>query len=171
MTTVGYNTIDLSGLRAGPILMFSLIMFIGASPSGTGGGVKCTSVSAVWGFILSKLGLSGEVTFLGRIIPAYRVDTALTSVITYGLMIFTGCVVLSYSEPFRLSQILFEVTSAIGTVGLSTGITAELSAIGKLAIIVLMYIGRVGVVTFGSALLIRTRARERGNMHRSDLVA
>ena len=78
---------------------------------------------------------------------------------------------LSYSEPFRLSQILFEVTSAIGTVGLSTGITAELSAIGKLAIIVLMYIGRVGVVTFGSALLIRTRARERGNMHRSDLVA
>lgn len=171
MTTVGYNTIDLSGLRAGPILMFSLIMFIGASPSGTGGGVKCTSVSAVWGFILSKLGLSGEVTFLGRIIPAYRVDTALTSVITYGLMIFTGCVVLSYSEPFRLSQILFEVTSAIGTVGLSTGITAELSAIGKLAIIILMYIGRVGVVTFGSALLIRTRARERCNMHRSDLVA
>ena len=171
MTTVGYNTIDLSALRPGPILMFSLIMFIGASPSGTGGGVKCTSVSAVWGFIVSKLGLRENVTFLNHIIPHYRIDTALTSVITYSLMIFCGCVVLSYSEPFKLSQILFEVTSAIGTVGLSTGITPELSAIGKFTIIILMYIGRVGVITFGSALLIRTRTRALQNVRKSDLVA
>ena len=142
-----------------------------ASPSGTGGGVKCTSVSAVWGFIISKLGLRENVTFLNHIIPHYRIDTALTSVITYSLMIFCGCVVLSYSEPFKLSQILFEATSAIGTVGLSTGITPELSAIGKFTIIILMYIGRVGVITFGSALLIRTRTRALQNVRKSDLVA
>lgn len=158
MTTVGYNTMDLSTLAVGPILVFSLIMFIGASPSGTGGGVKCTSVSAVWGFVMSKLGLRHNVTFLRRTIPPYRIDTALSSIIVYGLMIFIGCIILAYCEPFALSQILFEATSAIGTVGLSTGITPDLSATGKATIIALMYIGRVGVITFGSAILARNNA-------------
>lgn len=171
MTTVGYNTVDLSTLKVGPILVFSLIMFIGASPSGTGGGVKSTSVSAVWGFIVSKLGVRPNVTFLGRAIPSYRVDTALTSVITYGFMIFAGCIVMSYSEPFRLSQILFETTSAIGTVGLSTGITPELSATGKFTIILLMYVGRVGVITFGTALLGRMRDKDTAKPKKADLAA
>lgn len=171
MTTVGFNTVDLSTLRVGPILVFALIMFIGASPSGTGGGVKSTSVSAVWGFVISKLGLRKDVTFLGRHIPHYRVDTALTSIIVYGLMIFLGCVTLSYSEPFPLSQILFESASAIGTVGLSTGITPELSAVGKVAIIVLMYIGRVGVITFGTALIGRLKERNRQAQRHEDLAA
>lgn len=153
MTTVGFNTVDLSGLHVGPILVFSLIMFVGASPSGTGGGVKTTAVSAVWGFVISKLGIRREVTFLGRIIPSYRTDSALTAVISYGTLIFIGCIVLSYSEPFGLSRILFEATSAIGTVGLSTGITPHLSDIGKWVIIVLMYVGRIGIITFGTALL------------------
>ncbi len=170
MTTVGFNTIDLSALPVGPILVFSLIMFIGASPSGTGGGVKCTSVTAVWGFVLSKLGLRRRVTFLGRAIPFYRVDTALTAIIVYGTVIFLGCVIMSYSETFRLSQILFEATSAIGTVGLSTGITAELSDTGKWVLIAMMYIGRVGVITFGSALVIRAR-RNNANVVTADLAA
>lgn len=169
MTTVGFNTIDLSTLAVGPILIFSLIMFVGASPSGTGGGVKCTSVSATWGFVVSKLGLRKDVTFLGRAIPTYRIDTALSSIIVYGAMIFLACVVLSYSEPFKLSQILFEATSAIGTVGLSTGITPELSPVGKWMIIVMMYVGRVGVITFGSALLVRTKNKYAGPHKESDL--
>lgn len=168
MTTVGFNTVDLSFLRAAPILVFSLIMFIGASPSGTGGGVKSTSVTAVWGFVKAKLGLSRQVTFLGRIIPSYRVDSALTSILVYGAVIFIGCLLLSYTEPFRLSQILFEVTSAIGTVGLSTGITPDLTTAGKIVLIILMYIGRAGVLTVGSALVIR---RTRVPSGTSDLVA
>ena len=160
MTTVGFNTVDLTTLKVGPILVFSLIMFIGASPSGTGGGVKSTSVSAVWGFIVSKLGLRKRITFLGREIPHYRIETALTSVIVYGFMIFLGCIVLSYYEPFPLSQILFETSSAIGTVGLSTGITTELSAVGKITIIILMYIGRIGVITFGTALIGRLKDKK-----------
>ena len=171
MTTVGFNTIDMSTLRVGPILIFSLIMFVGASPSGTGGGVKCTSISAVWGFIISRLGLRKEVTFLGRVIPMYRVDSALTNIFIYGIAIFTGCLVLAYCEPFKLSQILFEATSAIGTVGLSTGITSDLSITGKLVIISLMYIGRVGVITFGSALVISTKERRHRAKQESDLVA
>lgn len=170
MTTVGYNTVDLSTLRVGPILVFSLIMFIGASPSGTGGGVKCTSVSAVWGFVVSKLGLRPKVTFLGRAIPSYRVETALASIIVYGAAIFIGSTILSYTEPYKLSQILFETTSAIGTVGLSTGITADLSVTGKCVLIVLMYMGRVGVITVGSAMLIRTR-RQRMAARETDLAA
>lgn len=170
ITTVGFNTVDLSLLKVGPILVFSLIMFVGASPSGTGGGVKCTSVSAVWGFIISRLGIRKKVSFLGREIPHYRVESALTNIIVYGVMIFAGCIVLSYSEPFPLSQIVFETTSAIGTVGLSTGITPHLSTTGKFAIIVLMYIGRVGVITFGTALIGRLNDKP---IHRdkADLVA
>lgn len=171
MTTVGFNTIDLGILKVGPILVFSLIMFIGASPSGTGGGVKSTSVSAVWGFIVSKLGLRNKITFLGHEIPHYRVETALTSIIVYGLMIFIGCVVLSYCEPFPLSKILFEASSAIGTVGLSTGITPELSSIGKATIIVLMYIGRIGVITFGTALIGRLKRTKKGSLRKEDLAA
>ncbi len=171
MTTVGFNTMDMSTLRVGPILIFSLIMFIGASPSGTGGGVKCTSVSAVWGFMVSRLGLRKDVTFLGRVIPMYRVDSALTNIIVYGAAIFVGCLVLAYCEPFKLSQILFEATSAIGTVGLSTGITPDLSVAGKFVIIALMYIGRVGVITFGSALVISTKEKHFGKRQESDLVA
>lgn len=171
MTTVGFNTIDLSTLKVGPILVFSLIMFIGASPSGTGGGVKSTSVTAVWGFVISKLGLRRGITFLGREIPHYRVETALTSIIVYGTMIFLGCIVLSYCEPYPLSQILFEASSAIGTVGLSTGITPELSVAGKITIIVLMYIGRIGVITFGTALVGRLKEKNRNWHKKEDLAA
>lgn len=171
MTTVGFNTVDLSMLKVGPILIFSLIMFVGASPSGTGGGVKCTSVSAVWGFVVSRLGIRRKVTFLGREIPYYRVESALTNIIVYGAMIFAGCTVLSYSEPFRLSQILFEATSAIGTVGLSTGITSGLSTAGKITIIILMYVGRVGVITFGTALIGRLRENNKHPRKKADLVA
>jgi len=169
MTTVGFNTIDLSTIGVGAILVFSFIMFIGASPSGTGGGVKCTTVSATWGFVLSKLGLRKNVTFLGRSIPFYRVESALLSIIVYGTMIFIGCIILSYSEPFSLSKILFEATSAIGTVGLSTGITSELSTIGKFVIIALMYIGRVGVLTFGTALLAHTKKLHEQSVSETDL--
>lgn len=171
MTTVGYNTMDLSALGVGPILVFSLIMFIGASPSGTGGGVKCTSVSAVWGFIVSRLGVRKDVTFLGRAIPMYRVDTAVTNIFVYGTVIFIGCLFMSYSEPFKLSQILFEATSAIGTVGLSTGITPALSITGKLVIIIMMYVGRVGVITLGSALVIRAKKNRLAPPLESDLAA
>lgn len=171
MTTVGFNTVDLSLLKVGPILVFSLIMFIGASPSGTGGGVKSTSVSAVWGFIMSRLGIRKRVSFLGKEIPHYRVESALTNIIAYGAMIFIGCTVLSYSEPFALSQIVFEATSAIGTVGLSTGITPELSVTGKIAIIVLMYVGRVGVITFGTAFIGRLKDKKNVYRDKADLVA
>ena len=78
--------------------------------------------------------------------------------IAYGLVLLAACVVLTYSEPYSLSESLFEATSAIGTVGLSTGITAELSVTGKIVIITLMYIGRVGVLTLGTALMARNRA-------------
>lgn len=170
MTTVGFNTMDLSGIPVGPALILMLVMFVGASPSGTGGGVKSTSVSAVWGFIVAKLGLRERVTFLGKSIPSYRVDSALTNVIAYGAMIFAGSLVLAYTEPFALSRILFEATSAMGTVGLSTGITPDLSMAGKMVLVVLMYVGRVGVITFGSALVIRAKGRKR-SAPSADLVA
>lgn len=172
MTTVGYNTVSLNMIPVSTVLILSLIMFVGASPSGTGGGVKCTSVSVVWGYVFSKLGLRREVTFLGNKIPNYRVDTALTNIIVYSLFIFIGCIAISFTDPrLTLSNILFETTSALGTVGLSMGITADLSSAGKLILIALMYIGRVGVISFGSALIMRTKRNRAAAHPTADLAA
>ena len=106
-----------------------------------------------------------------RYIIIYSVETAITSIIVYGVMIFLGCIVLSYCEPFPLSQILFEASPAIGTVGLSTGITPQLSVAGKIVIIVLMYIGRIGVITFGTALVGRLKEKKRSKQRIEDLAA
>lgn len=172
MTTVGYNSVQLGILPVSTVLVLSLIMFVGASPSGTGGGVKCTSVSVVWGYVFSKLGLREDVTFLGNRIPSYRVDTALTNVIVYGLFILLGCMALSFSDPLlSLSQIMFEATSALGTVGLSMDVTHNLSTAGKLIIISLMYIGRVGVISFSSAFVMRTKRKNLSSKREADLAA
>jgi len=155
LTTVGFNTIPISKLHASSLMCLIILMFIGASPSGTGGGVKSTTFTAVWAFILNKLSLTKEVSLIGNKIPEYRVKAALTTFIFYTTILFFGTYLLTFTESSTLMQLLFESASAIGTVGLSTGITGTLTDFGKLVIIFLMFVGRVGVVTFGNALLIK----------------
>lgn len=166
MTTVGYNTFDLATLALPSILVISVIMFIGASPSGTGGGVKCTTVSAVYAFVVSKLRGERHVTIGGNRLPDYRINSALANIIVYGTVLFAGVLLLVISEDFTLSQLLFESASALGTVGLSLGITPHLSLFGKFVIIVLMYIGRIGVLTLGVALSSHALRKD---IHRADL--
>ncbi|MBF0226028.1 MAG: potassium transporter TrkH [Desulfobacterales bacterium] len=155
ITTVGFNTISIQALHPSSLMTIIILMYIGASPSGTGGGMKSTTFTAVSAYIFNKLSLKNGVSLFGNKIPEYRVQAALSTFIFYTSILFIGAYFLTFSENFNLIQLLFEASSALGTVGLSTGITSSLSTFGKLIIILLMYIGRVGVITFGNALLIK----------------
>jgi trk system potassium uptake protein TrkH len=152
MTTVGFNTLDV-GLLSLPILFTVVfLMYVGASPSGTSGGLKITTLTAVLAYLRSKLKTSADIIFMGKRIPDERVSIALSTFIFYIIIIFIGLLALTYSETLAFEKLLFEVLSALGTVGLSTGITGELTISGKVVIIMLMFIGRLGVITFGLAI-------------------
>ena len=152
MTTVGFNTVDFGAFMLPMLLVTIFLMYIGASPSGTAGGMKITTLTAVLAIMKSRLTNSKRITFLGRIIPYERLYIATSSFIFYTSIIALGTFILTFSEDFKFERILFEVASALGTVGLSTGITGDLSVVGKITIIITMFIGRLGVLTFGLAI-------------------
>lgn len=152
MTTVGFNTVDFGAFLLPMLLVTIFLMYVGASPSGTAGGMKITTLTAVLAVIKSRLQNKRQITFLGKAIPYERLYIATSSFIFYTSIIALGTFILTFTEDFKFENILFEVSSALGTVGLSTGITSSLSVAGKLLIIVLMFIGRLGVLTFGLAI-------------------
>lgn len=152
MTTVGFNTVSISDISRATILVLTILMVIGASPSGTGGGLKSTTFSALIGVMRSALRGDQELRFWGHVVPLERVWTAMAGLGFYIFMLVAGTYVLELTEKFEFEQTLFEAASALGTVGLSTGITPALSTIGKLVIIFLMFCGRLGPLTFGMAL-------------------
>ncbi|WP_299456130.1 TrkH family potassium uptake protein [uncultured Microscilla sp.] len=155
MTTVGFNTISTGNLSL-PILLFvTFLMYIGASPSGTAGGMKITTLTAMISILKSRLFGQKRISFLNRTIPFERLYVATSTFMMYTIIIFLFTFLLTFTESFEFQRILFEVASALGTVGLSTGITGDLSNMGKVLTIMLMFIGRVGVLTFGFALLER----------------
>lgn len=155
ITTVGFNTVSISELSRASVLVVVLFMVIGASPSGTGGGVKVTTASAVLGVMRSSLRGDQQVTFWGRIVPYERIMLAFGSLGFYVLALMIGGYLLELVENNPFEHNLFEAASALGTVGLSMGITAGLTNLGKIIIIILMLCGRIGPLTFGSALLGR----------------
>lgn len=153
MTTVGFNTVPLSNLSLPILLLIIFLMYIGASPSGTAGGMKITTLTAMLSVLKSRLFGQKRISFMGRTIPFERLYVATSTFILYTSIIFMFTFLLTFTEPFEFEQILFEVASALGTVGLSTGITDNLTSTGKILVILLMFIGRVGVLTFGFALV------------------
>lgn len=156
MTTVGFNTVDFGSFLLPMLIITMILMYIGASPSGTAGGIKITTLTAVFAIMKSRIKGDEKVTFLGRIIPVQRLYVATSSFIFYSILILIGTFLLSLTENFAFEKIIFEVASALGTVGLSTGITGDLTDFGKSVIIVLMFIGRLGVLTFGIAIWSKT---------------
>lgn len=122
-----------------------LAMVIGASPSGTGGGIKTTGVSALIGVVASVMRRHPEhITLLKRHIPLNRVFTAVAAAFTYLSFLGISVYFLCLTEHFSFMELCFEASSALGTVGLSMGITSGLTWIGKLIITATMFFGRVG---------------------------
>jgi len=151
-TTAGYNSIDMSILSRAALFLVIIVMIIGASPSGTGGGIKTTSVSALSGTVMSIIKKRDSVVFMNHEIPLNRVFYAVAATTTYVTVLSIGMFFLSITDEFEFERLFFEAASALGTVGLSTGITSSLSYAGKVIIILLMYIGRIGPLSLGISL-------------------
>ncbi|MDX9701951.1 MAG: potassium transporter TrkG [Candidatus Auribacterota bacterium] len=156
LTTVGFNTVTISTLSKSAIMLICILMIIGASPSGTGGGLKTTTFSAIWGLMRSTIKGDRDVRIFGAIVPEDRVKTAVATFSFYTFTLIAGTYILTMTENGMFIEIFFEAASALGTVGLSMGITSALTVLGKLIVIMLMYIGRVGPLTFGMALYVKS---------------
>jgi trk system potassium uptake protein TrkH len=152
-TTSGFNSIPIGQLSAASLTLIVVAMVIGASPSGTGGGIKTTSLSVLLGIAGSTLRGRSTITFFRHQIPPHRVATAVASATLYMGVLASGVFLLSLTEKQDYLKLVFETASALGTVGLSTGITGELTDLGKWLLTAIMFIGRVGPLTLGFALM------------------
>lgn len=156
-STAGFNNCDIASLSTATIFTLTLLMIIGASPSGTGGGIKTTSLTAIFAVLKAILKKQQYITFLKKEIPSSNIFLAVASAIFYLLIFIAGGWLLLLVDGNHLSShnILFEAASALSTVGISAGITAQFSDAGKIVIAILMFLGRVGVLSFGFALMRR----------------
>ena len=153
--TAGFNSIDIKALTLPSILMTLLLMFIGAGTASTSSGIKLTTFIILLLTPLAVLNGGEEVSMFGRRIKNSAIFRALTITMISFLLVFVATFVLSITENGSFIDIIFEVVSAFGTVGLSTGMTAELTTIGRFVIMVIMFIGRIGPITVASILLAK----------------
>ncbi|MBN1294259.1 MAG: Trk family potassium uptake protein [Candidatus Latescibacteria bacterium] len=152
LRTAGFNTIDISDLRETTLFIGMILMFIGASPSSTGGGIKTTTFAVLLLTIKSILTSRNKVEIHMRTIPHQTVYKAIAIFLFSFSLLLIICVILLTTQQGDFIDIIFEAVSAIGTVGLSTGMTNHLDTTGKLLIIILMYTGRLGPLTVALAL-------------------
>jgi trk system potassium uptake protein TrkH len=150
--TAGFNTVRTAHLAIPTLFMLAALMFIGGSPGGTAGGVKTSTFGLVLASISSMFGGSGRVEISKRRVPDATVREALVVVAMGLLVVSVGTFVLLIVEDLPLTDVFFEVVSAFGTVGLSTGITPTLSAAGKIALMLIMLTGRIGPLTLALAI-------------------
>jgi trk system potassium uptake protein TrkH len=156
--TAGFNTIDESKISHGSALVSIILMFIGASPGSTGGGVKTSTFAIVILSIISLMKGQSELNIFKRRISSNSIRES-TSLITLSLLVvFFIVFIMLLVDNFTLEHTMFEAVSAFGTVGLSMGITPILSSLSKFLIVLLMYIGRVGPLTVLFALSQRKKA-------------
>jgi trk system potassium uptake protein TrkH len=158
LTTVGFNTHPMGALGAASVFIMLVLMIVGASPSGTGGGLKSTSVFAALAVMWSSLRGNNVVSVFGRRIPDERLFTAFSALVFYIIAFLIGSSFLLIFQTQVFEDVIFEAASALGTVGLSRGITGDLTSLSKIVVILLMYVGRVGPLSFGIALFYQRAA-------------
>lgn len=152
--TAGFNSIDIGKMENSSLFIIIALMFIGASPGGTGGGIKTTTARILLASTQAVLQGKEEVLCYQRQIPSSRVLKAIGVAVGSGLTVIGVTTLISLTDPgVNFIAILFETVSAFATVGLSTGITASLSTMAKLLLVGTMYIGRVGVLLLMAAIL------------------
>lgn len=152
LRTAGFNTVPLGDLRSSTIFISCILMFIGASPGSTGGGIKTTTFGVIMFYVIGIAKKRENIEVFNRRIDWEILNRALAILviaITYVAFIITCILVI---DNFSMEQVVFEVISAFGTVGLTLGITPNLSVISKLLIIITMFVGRLGPLTFALAI-------------------
>jgi len=167
--TAGFNTVDISKLNNPSIFILIMLMFIGASPASAGGGIKTTTFAIFLALIRARLVGREKVEVFKRTLPNEIVFKSLTLLVGSMILIIFFNIILQITETRFIPhneiagsflETLFETTSAFATVGLSMGLTPNLTFGGKLAIMLLMFIGRVGPLTFAVALSFKTVTRK-----------
>lgn len=151
--TAGFNTVDLTLLTETGLMIMIILMLIGGSPGSTAGGMKTTTVAVLFSSALAVFRKQDSAHFFSRRIPDNAVKNAATILMMYLTLFLGGGMVISYIEEVSLMSALFETSSAIGTVGLSLGLTPSLGMVSKSILILLMFFGRVGGLTLIFAAL------------------
>jgi len=152
-STAGFNTVNISLMRLPSHLIMTILMFIGASSGGTGGGIKSSTFGVLILFTYYLLKDKKDVNIFKRVIAPQKIEKAFGIFITSINFILIGVGILVFTEDFTFIELLFESVSALGTTGLSLGITPYLSPVGKIVIIFLMLVGRIGPLAIGFSLL------------------
>jgi trk system potassium uptake protein TrkH len=153
LRTAGFNSVDLAQLGTPMLLLSLVLMFIGGSPGGTAGGVKTTTVAVLALTFRALLHNRTEVEAMGRSVPVATVYRACAvALISFGLLFMLAFLLFAAEPHLPFRDLLFEAVSAFGTVGLSTGVTPQLSAAGKLVVCAAMFVGRLGPFTLALAV-------------------
>lgn len=147
LRTAGFSAMSQTGLHNSSTIMSMVAMIIGAAPASTGGGVKITTVALIIMVLVSEIRGDDDIIMYNKAIKFTQVKKAIAAFIIYMLWILVVGNIIVFMEPFKTSDVLYEVISALGTVGISRGITAILSPLSKILIIITMFFGRVGILT------------------------
>ncbi len=158
--TAGFNTVNMTTLTRPTLLVFMVLMFIGASPGSTGGGIKTTTFAVAFKAAMANIRGRQHVEFFKRTIQWDLINKTYAVIAMALLFLFLFTLLLSLTNPkFTLQQIVFEQISAMGTVGLSLGITGGLSTAGKLILVLSMFVGRIGSLTMAIILSRKVAAK------------
>lgn len=147
MRTAGFNTVELSKMSGPSQAIQIVLMLIGGSPGSTAGGMKTTTFVVLLANFVATIFQKEDAQMFGRRMEESAVKTAATIFFMYAALFFTGAVILSVYERLPLSACLYETASAVGTVGVTLGITPKLHLLSQLVLIILMFLGRVGALT------------------------
>ncbi|HOP28220.1 MAG TPA: TrkH family potassium uptake protein [Spirochaetota bacterium] len=162
--TAGFNTVDIGSLRDSTLSVMMLLMFIGGSPGSIAGGIKTTTFAVIAGMVISKFRGKNQVIFWDRAVNNEIINKSMTLVILAFIFIYASTIsilsVHSFDAKNSFLQVIFEVVSAFGTVGLSTGITQHFPDMSKLLLSLVMLIGRVGPFAIITALTVNRKAAD-----------
>ncbi|GAA4934490.1 potassium transporter TrkG [Streptomonospora halophila] len=155
----GFNTLDVGAMDQSTLLVSVMLMFVGNGSAGTAGGIKVATLAVIFLIVWSEIRGHPNVHVFGRRLSPGVIREALSLLFLSMTVVVASTVALLVATPFQLDQVLFEVVSASGVVGLSTGITGDLPEAAQLLLVVLMLAGRIGPITFASALALREHTR------------
>lgn len=158
--TAGFLTVDQGALSNASVILCLFLMFVGGSPMGTAGGIKTTTIAVMALSVVSNLRGKADVEFQNRKIKTHYIRSAVVVTGMGFMVLLFMCLLLSAVMPeAAMGDVLYEVTSAIATVGLTRGLTPVLNLAGKWIVIITMYLGRIGPLTLGTAVLLRAQKR------------
>ncbi|HWQ74939.1 MAG TPA: TrkH family potassium uptake protein [Syntrophomonas sp.] len=156
----GFTTIDINSLLLPSQLLLIVFMFIGASPGSTGGGIKTTTVALMFAVVLAQVRGKKDIEMFERRIDSNDIYPSFTLFFLAIFLLIVMTFLISLTHPHNFLEIVFDVTSALGTVGFSTGLSTELNTFGKILMVICMLLGRVGPLALGFGLAYKKKQPE-----------